>query len=196
MRKLRSVFPVLGTAIAFAISFRMLEQVIGVTSPWLWLLVMFYFLGIAKVAEPIFMLRMPALLHGIRPKERSGDLYLKLGVHRFGKLLRNTPLRYLNPSVYIPRAQGDLSKLFQQTKSAEATHFWATVLFTPYIAFLFVAGQMGIASVFLLIQLLFNVYPILHLRIVRARLELIRDRRHERSTRTNAHAGTSLNSTV
>ena len=180
---------VVGTAIAFAISFKMLEQVLGIASPWLWLLLMFYFLGLAKVAEPLFVLRMPALLHGIRPEEHSGDIYLKLGVYSFGRFLRDTPLRYLNTSVYIAHAHRDLGKVCRQAESAEATHFWAAILFTPYITFLVVAGQPGIAGLFLLIQVLFNVYPILHLRAVRARLEPIRDRQHGRSTRTNALGG-------
>ena len=181
MPKLRQVLAVLATAIAFAISFVMLEQVIGIASPWLWLLLMFYFLGLAKVAEPLFMLRLPRPLRGIRPQERTGDLYLALGVHRFGKLLRDTPLRLLNPSVYLSRAGGDLGQVLRQAESGEATHFWAALLFTPYIAYLFVTGRHGIASLFLLVQLLFNVYPILHLRVVRARLELVQCRRNERT---------------
>ncbi|RNF84471.1 hypothetical protein [Montanilutibacter psychrotolerans] len=185
VRKLGSVLAVVATVAVFAVCFRMLAQVIGITSPWLWLLAMFYFLGIAKVAEPIFMLPMPASLRGIRASERSGDAYRRLGVHRFGRFLRDSPFRRLNASVYTSQAPeaGDLARLSAQAESAEATHFWAAVLFTPYIAYLFVAGNAGTASVFLLVQALFNVYPILHLRVVRARLESIRARAHQRSVR-------------
>ena len=188
VRKLGSVLAVAATVAVFAACFRLLAQVIGMASPWLWLLAMFYFLGIAKVAEPIVRLRMPASLRGIRASERSGDVYRRLGVLRFGRFLRDSPFRRLNASVYTSPAPGDLPRLSAQAESAEATHFWAAVLFTPYIAFLFAVGNVRIAGVFLLVQVLFNVYPILHLRVVRSRLESIRARAQRRSARGSGPA--------
>lgn len=61
--------------------------------------------------------------------------------------------------------------LYRQAASAEAIHFWAMVLFTPYMVFVWFQGQVLVAAVFLLIQILVNVYPILHLRTLRGRLD-------------------------
>jgi hypothetical protein len=162
-------------AIAFAVCFAMLRQVLGGDSPWLGLLLMFYFMGLAKVGEPLFVLRMPKFLRGVRTWESLGFAYRRLGVQRFGRMLRETPLRFLNASVY--RRDRDLQSLYRQAASAEATHFWAAVLFTPYIAFVCVRGHLGAGAFFLLVQVLFNIYPILHLRLLRGRLDtLLRNR--------------------
>jgi len=62
----------------------MLQSAIGTASPWLGLLLMFYFMGLAKVAEPLFMLRIPKALKAVRAWETSGPAYGRLAVHRFG----------------------------------------------------------------------------------------------------------------
>ncbi|HJV62194.1 MAG TPA: hypothetical protein VJ743_14695 [Albitalea sp.] len=179
---------VIATAIAFAISLSLLALVIGFASPWIALLLMFDFMGLAKVAEPIFVLSMPAALESVRPWEGSSSLYRRLGVHRFGKLLRNSPLRHLNAGVYASSPARDLLSLYRQVGSVEATHFWAAVLFMPYIGFLYVDGKASVATFFLFIQLLFNVYPVLHLRAVRRRLDEILTRQSSRSERSLAPA--------
>jgi hypothetical protein len=166
----RGAIKLMVVAIFFAVSFFLLADVIGFGSPWLGLLLMFYFMGLAKVAEPLFVLRMPAALREVDPALPKAPLYRRLGVHGFGSLLRNTPLRYLNASVYRLGGERSLAALQVQAASAEATHFWAAVLFTPYIVYVAWRGFWAEAAVFAAVQIAFNVYPILHLRIVRARL--------------------------
>jgi hypothetical protein len=174
---LRSAVVFCATALALAISFLMLRDAIGGGSPWLGLLLMFYFLGLAKVGEPLFVLRLPESLREVRAWELAGSAYRRWGVAGFGRLLRDSPLRFLNTSVYLANARRDLHALYRQAASAEATHFWGALLFTPYIAFVWMQGQKGIAAFFLLVQVLFNVYPILHLRLLRGRLDAMRARR-------------------
>ena len=177
MQKLHSVFVVTGTAIGFAVSLVMLAQVIGFTSPWLALLVMFDFMGLAKIAEPIFMFRLPGTLSKIQAWEQAGNIYRRLGVHRFGEFLRNSPHRYLNAGTYLSPGAPDLRGLHRRAASAEATHFYAAVLFTPYIGYLGLSGQSSMGAFFLVVQVLFNVYPILNLRVLRSRLEEVLRRR-------------------
>jgi hypothetical protein len=161
----------LAVVLVLGASFALLSTVIGVTSPWLALLLMFYFLAIAKVAEPLFKLRMPRALHRLRNWEREGDVLRQLGVFSFGRLLRRTPLRYLNSGVYLKQQRRDYLAVRRQAESAEASHFWAAVLFMPWIAAAAAAGKWSIAAWFSLAQVLVNVYPILHLRHIRGRLE-------------------------
>jgi hypothetical protein len=165
---LRTTAAFCATAAAFGVCFVMLRDVIGSQSPWLGLLLMFDFMGLAKVGEPLFVLRMPGRIRDVRAWEASGAAYQRFGVQRFGQLLRGSPLRFLNTSVY--RGKQDLDSLYRHAAASEATHFWAALLFTPYIVFVWARGQSGVAAFFLLIQVLFNVYPILHLRLLRARL--------------------------
>jgi hypothetical protein len=131
---------------------------------------MFYFMALAKSAEPLFVLRLPRALRGVDPGSPDARLYRCLGVRGFGDLLRNTPLRYLNNSVYRLGGRRSLSELLGKAESAEATHFWAAVLFTPYIVYIGSRGFVAEAALFVAVQIAFNVYPILHLRVVRARL--------------------------
>jgi hypothetical protein len=154
-------------AAVFGVCFDLLVWAIGPRSPWLGLLSMFYFLGLAKVAAPLVRLRMPRRLRAVGPGEVG--LYRRLGVRGFGAVLRHTPLRRLNTSVYL--AGGcSLAELSLHAEAAEATHFWAALLFTPWIAYVWSRGLVAVAVFFLLVQAFFNVYPILHLRLVRARL--------------------------
>jgi hypothetical protein len=168
---LRSAVVFCVVAVAFAICFLRLREVVGNDSPWLGLLLMFYFMGLAKVGEPLFVLRLPRFLRDVRAWETRGARYRRLGVQRFGQLLRNSPFRFFNASLYLASRRRDLRSLYRQAATAEATHFWAALLFSPYIAFVWMQGHGRIAAFFLLVQMLFNVYPILHLRLLRGRLD-------------------------
>jgi 1,4-dihydroxy-2-naphthoate octaprenyltransferase len=163
----------LALVLVFGVSFALISTLIGITSPWLALLVMLYFSGIAKFAQPLFMLRMPKGLYQLRRWEEDGDVLRQLHISGFGKLLRQTPLRYLNSGVYLDRQQKDPLKVRLYTDSAEAIHFWSAVVFMPFIVLAAIAGEWSVVAWFLLAQVLFNVYPILHLRQVRGRLDRI-----------------------
>lgn len=167
----RDLTKLIVVAIFFATCLYLLADVIGFSSPWLGLLMMFNFMGLAKVAEPLVVLRMPRALQAVGPGTLNGRAYRWLGVRGFGDLLRNTPLRYLNNSVYRLGDRQSLARLKRQAESAEATHFWAAVLFTPYIAYVWSRGFVMESFVLIAVQIVFNVYPILHLRVVRARVD-------------------------
>lgn len=161
----------LATFLAFGVSVLMMRQVIGFGSPWMVLMLFLCFLGLAKVAEPIYMLKLPKGVRAIRPWELQGSLYRSLGVARFGALLKNTPLRLLNTSVYVSSNRRDPSSIARQVESAEAIHFWAAVLLMPYLAFGLWTGQWAVLAGFAVVQVLGNAYPIMHLRHVRGRLD-------------------------
>lgn len=170
---LREVVVFCATAAAFAISYVMLRDALGGESPLLGLMLMFYFLGLARIGEPILMLRMPGFLREVRAWEAKGAIYQCLGVQRFGEMLRASPARFLNTSVYVSSGRRDLQSVYRYAASAEAAHFWAAALFMPYIVLTWCRGQGGVAALFVLVQVLFNIYPILHLRLLRGRLDLL-----------------------
>lgn len=189
MRKWRAVLVLIAAAVGFAVSFVMLRQAIGADSPWLCLFLMFCLLGMAKIAEPLFMLRMPGPLRAIRSWERSGTVYRAVGVKAFGRLLRTTPLHYLNPQVYLSRQRADPQDVMRLIESAEASHLWAALLLVPGIAVTLATGQFLTATGLVLVQVFFNIYPILHLRLVRERLN--RHTLAARRTGTTAHRSTA-----
>jgi hypothetical protein len=135
------------------------------------LALMFFFLGLAKVAEPLYRLKLPGALRQLRGWELEGAVYRNLAVPAFGRCLRNTPLRYLNATLYLPRRRPDATAVLRQVESAEAIHFWAAVLLLPYMVFCALRGQWAAVAGFVLVQVLINVYPVMHLRLVRVRLD-------------------------
>ena len=177
----RTIIVVVGTALGLALSIVMLANVIGYTSPWIALLLMFDLMALARVAEPLFVLRMPTNLSRLRRWELTSTVYRQVGVCLFGSVLRNTPFRFLNTGVYLSSDVKDLHRLLRRVANAEATHFWAALLFTAYIGHLYLSGRPQIATGFLAVQVLFNVYPILHLRLIRGRLDALLQRQHRRA---------------
>jgi hypothetical protein len=124
---------------------------------------------------------MPTSLSEVRRWELTSDLYRQLGVRLFGTVLRNSPLRFLNTGVYLSSDVKDLDSLYRRVASAEATHFWAALLFMAYIGYLYLSGRPQIATGFLAVQVLFNIYPILHLRLMRGRLDAILKRQPKKA---------------
>ncbi|HEY2629227.1 MAG TPA: hypothetical protein VGI57_08865 [Usitatibacter sp.] len=167
----KHVAVLLATSIAFGFSLVMMQRAIGLDSPWMVLLLFLCFLGLAGIAQPVYILKVPAGLRTLRPWEREGAIYRKFGVPAFGALLRNTPLRFLNSSVYVSTARRDLGRVVRQLESAEAIHFWGAVLLVPYLVFSVWHGKWAVLAAFGLVQVIGNAYPIMHLRMVRGRLE-------------------------
>jgi hypothetical protein len=166
----------LGVVLGFSASFVLLGRVIGRGSPWLVLLLMFYVLGFMKVAEPLFMLRMPRSLRPLRRWEVEGNVYRRLRVPAFGRVLRRSLLRYLNTAVYLDHGRRDLAQVRRQAEAAEAAHLLAGILVLPYIVYAAMQGRWLVAAGFSLADLLVNAYPLLHLRHTRGRLERLGDR--------------------
>lgn len=181
MKRLRDLLIWLAMAAAFGFSLRMLGRALGYASPWFSLEVMLCILGLSAVARPLFRLRLPRGLRDVRDWESRGRVYQALAVPAFGTLLRRTPLRALNSQVYLSGAHNDASEVSTQIEAAEAAHWWAALGLMPGIAYATAQGRVKDLLVLALAQVAMNVYPILHLRWVRGRLQRCSDRRRDRS---------------
>src|SRR5262245_41473916 len=113
----KHIIILVATLLAFGVSLAMMAQAIGLTSPWMAVMAMLCFLGLAKVADPIYVLKVPPSLRPLRPWELRGDLYRRLAVPEFGVLLRETPLRVLNLGVYVSRRPADPFSVYRQVES-------------------------------------------------------------------------------
>ena len=127
-----------------------------------------------------------ASMRTVRAWEMRGRLYRVLGVSAFGELLRRTPLRYLQPLVYLKRYPGDPARVQIQIEGAEAAHFWAAALVIPYMVFACVQNRWGVVFWFMVVQIVGNVYPIFHLRWVRGRLTRVIDKKRRNHAARNA----------
>jgi hypothetical protein len=158
-----------GFSIAFAAARGALD--FELTSPWFVLVSMICFLGWMSTARPLFLPRLPRWLGTVRAWEGRRGLYRMLGVPAFGAMLRRTPLRLLNLDVYLSLSHRDPAGLEAQLEAAEAAHLLDAVLVVPYMAYASVQGWWAVVSWFVILQLAVNVYPILHLRTARGRLQ-------------------------
>lgn len=170
MNRLCDTLILFAVTCAFCVSLFLLRRAVGFTSPWFALAAMFCFLGVVAFARSLFLLRLPRWMREVRAWEVRSGLYRGVGVPAFGELLRRTPLRYLQPLVYLKRYPGDPTKVLAQIEGAEAAHFWAAALILPYMVFAFIQNWWVVIFWFMVVQVVGNVYPILHLRWVRGRL--------------------------
>jgi hypothetical protein len=175
MKKLRDIILLLAIAAAFAISLVLFQRAVGLSSPWFGLMVMLDFLGIVAFARPLFALKLPDFARTEREWEMQGRLYKALRVPAFGALLRQTPLRHLNPLVYLKQYPDPLI-VQAQIESAEAAHFLAAALLLPYIVYACAQGWWTAAAWLMVVQIGGNLYPILHLRWVRVRIKRLHHR--------------------
>ena len=191
MERRRGWIQLKAVAAAYLVAFLAIRRVIpfDVASPWFVVVAMVCFLGLAFVAQPIAMLRMPRPLRTIRSWEIDGGVYRVLGVPAYGRLLRRTPLRLFNRDVYLRDGLRDTSRVVAELEAAEASHFWAGVFVAPYMAHLALHGMWAPLFWIALAQVLINLYPILHLRLTRHRLGVLVSRRQLHRQTRRAAAG-------
>ena len=166
--------------LAFAVSLYFAEQAVGFASPWFALVAMFSVLGVAAFSQPLFVLGVPKALRGLRAWESAPQLHALLHVPAFGKLLTRRPLSYLNRSVYLRPGADDVANLRARIEAAEAAHFWAALVLVPFIGSALVRRSWSAVMGLMLVEVVVNVYPILHLRAVRGRVERVESRRSKR----------------
>jgi hypothetical protein len=144
---------------------------VGVDSPWFGLVTSFSVLGLMDLAMPIIRICLPTSLRRVRPWEQRAGAYRTLGVPAFGAFIRGTPVRWLNRKVYLGAHPKNFELVRIQLENAEAAHFWGGIATLPYLALAWIRGWWGNVAAVVLFNLVVNVYPILHLRSVRVRLE-------------------------
>ncbi len=158
-------------AIVMLCSVAALGHVVGVASPWFALIASFCVLGFLDLVMPLVRIRLPRPLRLSRPWEVRSAVYRAMGVPVFGAILRGTPLRMLNKRVYMNASYRDLRPVRTHLENAEAAHFWGGMVTLPYLILAWAQEWWSALTSVVLFNLLVNVYPILHLRSVRARIE-------------------------
>ena len=145
MGKSRHWMPLLATAAGDGAAYRVIQRItpFDVASPWFVVVAMICFLGLAFVAQPLVMIRMPRVLRTIRAWEINGGVYRALGVPAYGRLLRRTPLRLFNRDVYLQDGLPGTQRVGAELEAAEASHFWAAVLVVPYMVHAALAEEVG-----------------------------------------------------
>ena len=119
--------------------------------------------------------RLPASYYAMRPFEKEGRTYDYLGVRWYRRLLRRV-LWSVNPAL-LKSEPGARQTMIRATQGPEAGHLIIFVVILAITLWALVSGWWDTVAWLLLFNLLHNLYPVLSLRQVRARL----DRRRERT---------------
>jgi hypothetical protein len=151
-------------------------------SPWFVVAAMVCVLGLTAVAEPVVPMKLPAGLRAVRRWELR--LHRSLGVATFGRVLRETPLRLLNLDVYRRTGPGDAARLLSKLEAAEVSHLVSAALVLPYMAVVAAGGEWPRLLAVTAAQAAVNLYPVMHLRLTRDRLQRVLRGRRPRDART------------
>ena len=100
------------------------------------------------------------------------------GVRTFGALLRHTPLRRLGGQVFLAGVNRDPMVVLRGLHNAEVVHIWALLLCCPWFVLWVFRGQWACVASGLAVNVLINIYPVLHLRYVTWRIEHYAARSH------------------
>jgi hypothetical protein len=123
---------------------------------------------VSRVACP----RLPDAWHALRPFERDGRLYERVGILIFKRLLRRGPLAVFNPHLHLP-AEPDAASIValdQHMRDAEASHTILFVLTLGVVVNAAVRGWWPASIATLLFDVVLNGYPVMLQRYNRARL--------------------------
>jgi hypothetical protein len=80
-------------------------------------------------------------------------------------------VRLLNRKVYLKALSSGLVPLRTHLENAEAAHFWDGLATVPYLLLAWTRGWWDTLAAVVLFDFIVNLYPILHLRSVRIRIE-------------------------
>lgn len=123
---------------------------------------------LSRVVRP----RLPERYHRLRPWERDGRVYERLGVRLVKRLLRRGPLAVFNPGLQLPSEPTPerIAQLDQRMRDAEAAHAILLVLTLGVVVHALARGWWVAAAATAVFDVAVNGYPVMLQRYNRGRL--------------------------
>jgi hypothetical protein len=120
---------------------------------------------------------LPQGYYSINTFERTGQLYQRLGVRLFKRLVRREPLAMLSPTLRLPKARttAALRHLEDEMRKAETGHVYIFVLMLLFISAALLRGWFDAAGWMLVFNVIINGYPIMLQRYNRIKLQELID---------------------
>ena len=115
--------------------------------------------------------------YGVRPFERTGQVYERLGIHLFKRLVRRGPLSIFSPTLRFPkeRTVSALQALLNEMRKAETGHALIFVLVLLFVGYGLLKGWLDAVAWMLLFNIFINGYPIMLQRYNRIKLQELVD---------------------
>lgn len=142
------------------------------TGPWFALVAVWAPMTLFGAVSHVRPFDLGARFHRLRPFERTGRVYERLGVRVAKSIARRPPITWFNPGLRLPhqRTPEQLALLDRRMRTAEASHTIAFVLSAAVAAHALVRGWWAAVAWTLLFDVVLNAYPILLQRYNRALL--------------------------
>jgi hypothetical protein len=111
--------------------------------------------------------------YAIKPFERTGLVYKRLGIRLFKRLVRRGPLAMFSPTLRFPKDETvpALRLLENEMRKAETGHVLIFVVMLLFVGYALLQGWFDAAVWLLLFDILINGYPIMLQRYNRIKLQ-------------------------
>jgi len=116
---------------------------------------------------------LPQGYYSINTFERTGQMYERLGVRLFKRLVRRGPLAMLSPTLRFPkdRTTAALRHFEDEMRKAETGHVYIFVLMLVFISAALLRGWFDAVGWMLVFNVIINGYPVMLQRYNRIKLQ-------------------------
>jgi hypothetical protein len=145
----------------------------GFRSPIFAFLVNWLAMSWVAVTGRVIPYSFPPAYYDIKPFERTGQLYERLGIRLFKKLVRRGPLSVFSPTLRLPKEKtlSALQELDHEMRKAEAGHATIFMLMLVFIVYALTRRWFDAALWLLAFSVIINGYPVMLQRYNRIKLQ-------------------------
>ena len=117
----------------------------------------------AAIGGQVIQVALPPRYYDIKDFERSGQVYERLGIRLFKRLVRRGPLTFLSPTLRFPkdRSISALQQLDSEMRRAETGHVIIFAVIVLFMCYALLRGWFVAAGWILLFNVIINGYPIM-----------------------------------
>ena len=145
----------------------------GFRSPIFAFLVNWLVMSWVAVAGQVVHFSFAPGYYTIKPFERTGQVYERLGIRLFKRLVRRGPLALFSPTLHLPRDKTvpALRKLETEMRKAETGHVLASLVTLLFAGYALLQGWFDAVAWLLAFNILINGYPVMLQRYNRMKLQ-------------------------
>ena len=125
------------------------------------------------IVGQVIHLSFPSAYYDIRPFEQAGQVYERVGIRLFKKLVRRGPFTIFSPTLRFPpeKTASALRKLESEMRKAETGHTLIFILMWLFVGYAVLNGWLDAVVWILFFNILINGYPIMLQRYNRIKVE-------------------------
>ena len=145
----------------------------GFRSPMFAFLVNWLVMSWVAINGQVIHLAFAPGYYAIKPFEQTGQVYERLGIRLFKRLVRRGPLTMFSPTLRFPKDKTvpALRTLDTEMRKAETGHVLIFVVMLLFVGYALLQGWLDAVAWLLLFNILINGYPIMLQRYNRIKLQ-------------------------